>query len=39
LLHLFGLDHTKLVYFHNGQEDHITYNKPCRVVKEILQGS
>jgi len=39
LLHLFGLDHTKLVYFHNGQEDHITDNKPCRVVKEILQDT
>src|SRR2546427_8490194 len=39
LLHLFGLDHTKLVYFHNGQEDHITDNKPCRVVKEILQDA
>ena len=36
LLHLFGLDHTKLAYFHNGQEEHITDNKPCRVVKEIL---
>src|SRR5207245_11452172 len=39
LLHLFGLDHTKLVYFHNGQEDHITDSKPCRVVKEILKDA
>jgi len=39
LLHLFGIDHTKLAYFHNGREDHITDNKPCRVVKEILQDA
>ncbi len=39
LLHLFGLDHTKLLYFHNGQEDRITDSKPCRVVKEILRGA
>ena len=37
LLHLFGLDHTKLVYQHNGQEQRITESKPCRVVKEILR--
>jgi uncharacterized protein (DUF1501 family) len=36
LLHLFGLDHSKLLYFHNGQEERITDSKPCRVVKEIL---
>ena len=36
LLHLFGLDHSKLQYFHNGQEERITDSKPCRVVKEIL---
>src|SRR6266496_985446 len=39
LLHLFGLDHTKLLYFHNGQEERITDTKPCRVVKEILQDA
>jgi uncharacterized protein (DUF1501 family) len=37
LLHLFGLDHTKLIYQHNGQEERITDTKPCRVVKEILR--
>jgi uncharacterized protein (DUF1501 family) len=39
LLHLFGLDHTKLLYQHNGQEEHITDTKPCRVVKEILKNA
>ena len=39
LLHLFGLDHTKLVYHHNGQEERITDTKPCRVVKEILRNA
>ena len=34
---MFGLDHSKLLYFHNGQEERITDNKPCRVVKEILR--
>ena len=32
-----GLDHTKLIYHHNGQEQRITDNKPCRVVTEILR--
>jgi len=38
LLHLFGLDHTKLLYHHNGQEQRLTDNKPARVVKEILKN-
>jgi hypothetical protein len=38
LLHLFGLDHTKLVYLHNGLEQRLTDNKPARVVREILQS-
>lgn len=36
LLHLFGIDHTRLVYHHNGQQQLITDGKPCRIVKEIL---
>ena len=36
LMHLFGLDHEKLVYQHNGQEQIITSGRPARVVKEIL---
>jgi hypothetical protein len=37
LLHLFGQDHTKLVYQNNGQEQRLTDNKPCRIVREILK--
>jgi len=36
LLHLFGLDHNRLVYYHNGQEQLLTDKKPARVIKEIL---
>lgn len=36
LLHLFGLDHTKLVYHHNGQEQKLTDNRPARIVQEII---
>ena len=39
LLHLFGLDYTRLLYQHNGQEERITDTKPCRMVKEILRNS
>ena len=37
LLHLFGLDHKKLIYQHNGQEQALTDNQPCRIVREILE--
>jgi len=36
LLNLFGLDHTKLVYHHNGQEQKLTDNRPARIIQEIL---
>lgn len=36
VLHLMGLDHTRLVYYHNGQAQHLTDGRPARVVKEIL---
>lgn len=36
LLHLFGLDHTKLIYRRAGRELSLTDQKPARVVKEIL---
>jgi uncharacterized protein (DUF1501 family) len=36
LLHLFGLDHAKLAYHYNGQEQKLTDTRPCRVVKELL---
>jgi hypothetical protein len=37
LLHLFGFDHAKLVYHHNGAEQVLTDHKPARVVREILK--
>lgn len=39
LLHLFGLDHTRLVYYANGREQRLTDGHPARVVKEILRGA
>jgi uncharacterized protein (DUF1501 family) len=36
LLHLLGLDHTKLVYHHNGRAQRLTDGRPARVVKELL---
>ena len=36
LLHLFGLNHETLVYTHNGKEERLTNNQPCRVVHDIL---
>jgi uncharacterized protein (DUF1501 family) len=39
LLHLFGMNHERLIFQSNGQEQRITDNKPCRVVKEILRNA
>jgi hypothetical protein len=36
LLHLFGFDHSELAFHYNGQQQHLTDGKPCRVVHEIL---
>ncbi len=36
VLHLFGLDHAKLVYRRGGRELSLTDGKPARVVKEVL---
>jgi len=36
LLHLFGLDHTKLIYRRAGRELSLTDKKPARIVREIL---
>lgn len=36
VLHLFGLDHEKLFYLHNGVEQRLTNNQPCRVVRELI---
>ncbi len=36
ILHLLGLDHSKLAYFRNGRAQSLTDGRPARVVKEIL---
>ena len=36
ILRQFGLDHHKLAYYHNGQEQHLTAGRPSRVVSDIL---
>jgi hypothetical protein len=36
LLHLFGMDHTRLVYHHNAREQSLTDAASCRVVQKIL---
>ena len=37
ILRQFGLDHSKLVYFHNGQEQHLTAGRPSQIISNILQ--
>ncbi len=39
LLHLFGLDPQRLVYHHNGLEQHLTDGPSARVLHEILKGT
>ena len=36
LLHQFGLQYDKLVFYHNGQGQLLTDGRPARVVKEII---
>jgi hypothetical protein len=36
LLHLFGLDHRRLIYARNNQQMTMTDNQPARVVEDIL---
>ncbi|MBL9137399.1 MAG: DUF1501 domain-containing protein [Verrucomicrobiales bacterium] len=36
LLELFGFSHDQLAYHSNGQMQHLTDAKPCRVVREIF---
>lgn len=36
ILHLFGLDHTKLVYYSNGREQQLTNGQTARVVEQVL---
>jgi hypothetical protein len=37
VLHLFGLDHTKLTYHRNNQELTITDGQPARIVTDIIK--
>ena len=36
ILHLLGLDHEKLTYFHQGLDQRLTGVEPRRVVEEVL---
>jgi hypothetical protein len=38
LMSLFGLDHSQVIYHHNGQPQVITANRPAKVVAEILKS-
>jgi hypothetical protein len=37
IMHLFGLDHNRLVYHAHGREQRLTDGRKARVVKEILR--
>ncbi len=37
LMRLFGLDHEKLIFQHNGQPQIITNNRGGRIVEEIIR--
>lgn len=39
ILHLLGLDHTKLVYHSNGRQQRLTDGRPARVVEQILAST
>jgi hypothetical protein len=36
VMHLFGLDHTKVSFPYNNTQQLITSNRPARVVRELL---
>ncbi len=36
VMKLFGIDHEQLIFHHNGQEQKLTNDRPCRVVDEII---
>jgi hypothetical protein len=38
VMHLFGMDHDRLIYHYNGREQKLTDNRPCRVVQEIVDA-
>ena len=37
ILHLLGIDHTSLKYYHNGVSLGLTGPEPCRIIKEVLR--
>ena len=39
VLHLFGLDHNRLVYHANGREQRLIDGRNARIVREILRSS
>lgn len=39
LLHLFGIDHSKLIFHANGREHRLTDGRPARVLRELLATS
>jgi hypothetical protein len=38
-LHLFGLDHNRLVYHANGREQRLIDARSARIVKEVLHSA
>jgi hypothetical protein len=38
VLHLLGLDHRRLSYFHAGRFERLTAGKDCRVVRELIRN-
>jgi len=38
LMSLFGLDHSQVIYHHNGQPQVITANRPAKIVTDILKS-
>ncbi len=39
LMSLFGLDHSQVIYHHNGQPQVITANRPAKIVTDILKSA
>lgn len=36
LMSLFGIDHSQVIYYHNGQPQIVTANRSARIVSEII---
>jgi hypothetical protein len=37
LLHLFGIHHKELTYFHNGKAESLVDNAECRIIADLLE--